>query len=343
MPIYQRGGTYMVSVGSGKDRYRKAFKTLAEAELAEKRQSLMREGVIDQQDLPQSKRGHRAQTMGAAFDLADKDVWSQNKGDSSLRVARRVLHSLGATTKVTEVTTSVIRELVEEWEDAGNTGGTVNSKLSALSVMLKCACDEGWLENLPRIKRRSPGVHRIRWLDADEELEALNMCEKLGYDSLKDYIMFAIDTGFRRTEALEFKVKEYRQGMLHLHPDETKTSKARAIAATPRVHEIITKRSNNVRVFDDLSPPMLRDRWNHLREVLGKTDDPQFVVHMLRHTCASRLAMQDKTAKFIQDWMGHSSPLTTARYMHLAPAKMREGADALDAFRAVNQPALKVV
>lgn len=345
MPIYQRGGTYMVSVGSGKDRYRKAFKTLEEATLAEKRQTLLREGVIEATQLPseRSKCSPGTHTIGASFELAQKDVWSQNKGDSSVRVARRVISSLGADTKVTSITTSLIRELVEEWEDAGNTGGTVNSKLSALSVMLKCACDEGWLESMPRIKRRSPGVHRIRWLDADEELEVLNMCEKLGYDSLRDYVMFAIDTGFRRTEALEFRVKEYRQGMLHLHPDETKTSKARSIAATPRVHEMITRRSNNVRVFDDLSAPMLRDRWNHLREVMGKTDDPQFVVHMLRHTCASRLAMQDKSAKFIQDWMGHASPLTTARYMHLAPAKMREGADALDAFRQVNQPALKVV
>jgi integrase len=282
-------------------------------------------------------------TIGGAFDLAKKDVWSQNKGDSSIRVAKRVMETLGPQTKVTDIVTSLIRELVEEWEDAGNTGGTVNSKLSALSVMLKCACDEGWLESMPRIKRRSPGVHRIRWLDVDEEIEVLNLCEKLGYDSLRDYVMFAIDTGFRRTEALEFKVKEYRQGMLHLHPEETKTSKARAVPATSRVHEIIEARRGNTRVFDDLTAPMLRDRWNHIRELLGKTDDPQFVVHMLRHTCASRLAMQDKTAKFIQDWMGHASPLTTARYMHLAPAKMREGAEALDAFRLARSPLLKAV
>lgn len=35
MPIYERGGTFMVSVGSKGDRYRKSFKTRKEAEVAE--------------------------------------------------------------------------------------------------------------------------------------------------------------------------------------------------------------------------------------------------------------------------------------------------------------------
>ena len=80
--------------------------------------------------------------------------------------------------------------------------------------------------------------------------------------------------------------------------------------------------------------------WDTLRYALGKADDPQFVIHMLRHTCASRLAMQDKPAQFIQEWMGHTTPLTTARYMHLAPAKLREGKEALENYR---RPELKVV
>jgi integrase len=349
MPVYKRGNTFLLSVGSGKDRIRKAFKTRAEAELAEKRLALVKEGVLEPSEVPSlpllkaGKGVAPANTLGAAYELTVKDVWSQNKGDNSIRVAKRVLRSVGEDTLVADVTTSLIRELVEEWEDAGNTGGTVNAKLSAISMMLKTACDEGWLEAMPRIKRRSPGTHRIRWMDYDEEMQALNLCDKLGLLALKDYIMFAIDTGFRKMEQLEFKGKEYRGNMLHLHPDETKTSKARAIPPTSRVLEILQKRKNNTRVFDDLTPCKLRDHWAVLREAMGKLDDPQFVVHMLRHTCASRLAMQDKTAQFIQYWMGHSSPLTTARYMHLAPAKMLEGATALDQYRQAHQPMLKVV
>jgi len=345
MPITKRGSSFLLSVGSGADRIRLTFKTHREAELEEKRMALIKEGVIagPEGTAKGTVKVAGRHTMQEAFDLAVTDVWSQNRSLTCVRVATRVLTSMGADTKVKDVTTSLVRELIEEWEDAGNTGGTVNTKLSAISVMLKCAADEGWIEALPRIKRRSPGEHRLRWMDYNEELMALNLCEKLGLLALKDYIQVAIDTGFRKMELLGFKVKEYNHGKLHLHPMETKTAKPRSIPATTRVHDIITKRGNNRLLFDDLTPSQLRDQWDYIRNEMGMKDDPQFVVHMLRHTCASRLAMQDKTPQFIQEWMGHGSPLTTAKYMHLASGKLLEGAEALDQYRNRSQPMLKVV
>lgn len=347
MPIYNRGNTFLLSIGSGSERIRKAFKTKAEAEKAERAYTAAKEGTVElpqrlQKVLQPKAKGVVAKTMQDAYELTLKDIWG-NENKTQPRVARRVLESMGSDTPVAKVTTPLVRELVEEWEDAGNTGGTVNTKLSAISMMLKTAADEGWIDTLPRIKRRSPGAHRIRWMDFDEEMVALNWCDKLGLDGLKDYIQFGIDTGFRKMEQLEFRVSDYRGGLLHLHPEDTKTSKARAIPPTSRVLEIIQRRKNYLRVFDDLTPCKLRDQWAYLREAMGKLEDPQFVVHMLRHTCASRLAMQDKTAKFVQDWMGHASALTTARYMHFAPGKLKEGADALDQYRNDHLPQLRVV
>lgn len=349
MPIYERGSTFLLSIGSGKDRIRKAYKTREEAELAERRYNLVREGVIEASELPQepsrgsAKGSTPRNTLGAAYKLTIKDHWSQRKSGSGIKAGSRVVRHLGEHTPVSEITTAIIREMVEEWEDAGNSGSTINQKLSSLSMMLKTAADEGWIETLPRIARRSNGTHRIRWMDFEEELTVLNACDHLGLSALKDYIVVAIDTGFRRGELIDFEVKNYFDGRLHLYPDETKTSKARAVPATDRVHDIIEKRSRTVRLFNDLNKYSLREHWATLREHLGKLDDPQFVVHMLRHTCASRLAMQDKTAQFIQEWMGHATPLTTARYMHLAPAKLLEGKGALEDYRKQNQPRLRAV
>lgn len=347
MPIYERGNTFLLSIGSGANRIRKAFKTKAEAEKAERAYIAAQEGTVElpqrlQKALQPRAKGVVAKTMQDAYSLTLKDVW-MDENKTQPRVARRVLSSMGGDTLVSKVTTALVRELVEEWEDAGNTGGTVNGKLSAISMMMKSAADEGWIETLPRLKRRPPGAHRIRWMDFEEEIVALNWCERLGLGALSDYIQFAIDTGFRKMEQLEFKVRDYWGGQLHLYPEDTKTMKARAVPPTERVLAILKRRGNNERVFDDLTPCKLRDQWAYLREAMGKLEDPQFVVHMLRHTCASRLAMQDKTAKFIQDWMGHSSPMTTARYMHFAPGKLKEGADALDQYRNDFKPHLKVV
>lgn len=345
MPIYERGSAWLVSVGSGKDRYRASFKTYADAVLAEKRQNLIREGVIEAPTstvLKAKASEGGAKTLHDAYKVTLKDTWSQRKTENQPRCARYVMDALGWDLPLTEVTTSVIRQYVEELEDEqGNSGSTVNGKLSALSMMLKHAADEGWIETLPRIKRRSPGEHRIRWMDAEEELQVLNTCLQLGFTDLHDFIVVGVDTGFRRMELMGFRPKDYRNGMLHLHPDQTKTSKARAVPATTRVHEIISRRMNHANLFDPLTNNTVWDQWQKLREALKREDDPQFVIHMLRHTCASRLAMQDKSAQFIQAWMGHATPITTARYMHLAPGKLKEGVEALDEYRKQNSPILR--
>ena len=344
MPIYPRGSTYLVSIGSGSNRIRRSCKTLEEAQLVEKRELLIREGVIEapKQSSTRFKSGTQGvgslETLKDAYRLTIRDTWSQLKSTASIKAAGHILDMLGDDTPVKEITTATIRELVDEMEDMGNTGATINKKLSALSMMLKTAADEGWIDTLPRIKRRSQGTHRVRWLDVEEELKVLNMCDKLGFSALKDFVICAMDTGFRKSELLNFRSNQYRDGRLHLHPDETKTSKPRSVPATDRVHDILMSRRHNARTFNDLTHNKLRDAWDYVRAELGKTDDPQFVVHMLRHTCASRLAMQDKSAQFIQEWMGHATPLTTARYMHLAPAKLKEGKAALEEYRRVNQP-----
>lgn len=346
MTISRRGNSYVVTMGSGDDRYRKSFKTEQEALIAEAEEKARRLGSKNAQGSTYKARSgvgegvSKGYTLMDAYRLTVKDIWSHQKGNHQPRNAERVMKMIGGDTLVGDVTTAVIREMVDELQE-DNDGSTINRKLSALSMMLKTAADEGWIETLPRIKRRPEGDHRVHWLDVEEERKLLNTCLQLGLPSLHDFVVVAIDTGFRKMELLDFKVREYRRGHLHLHPEDTKTSKARSIPATQRVQEIIEKRIHNDRLFDDLTHSKLRDQWAKVRKVMGKEDNPEFIVHMLRHTCASRMAMEDKTAEFIRLWMGHSSPMTTARYMHLAPGKLEEGVKALENFRK-QKPALKV-
>ena len=347
MTISQRGNSWVVTIGSGSDRYRKSFKTHADATKAEATQVALRKGVLNVQQPTQKTRSGSdlgvslGKTLMDAYRLTVKDTWSHQKGNHQPKNAERVMKMIGANTLVGDVTTAMIRDLVDELSEE-NDGSTINRKLSALSMLLKTAADEGWIETLPRIKRRPEGDHRLHWLDAEQELDLLNMCDRYGFHDLKDFIIMAIDTGFRRSELLNFKVREYRRGYLHLHPEDTKTSKARSIPATDRVKDIIARRSNNERLFDGFSHPQLSKRWETVREALGKKENPEFVIHMLRHTCASRMAMEDKTAQFIKMWMGHASSATTDRYMHLSPSKLEEGTKALDDFRKRVKPRLKV-
>ena len=52
--------------------------------------------------------------------------------------------------------------------------------------------------------------------------------------------------------------------------------------------------------------------------------------HVLRHTFASQLAMQNVPLKAIQELMGHGTIQMTMRYAHLAPGVTRSAVDLLE-------------
>ena len=62
---------------------------------------------------------------------------------------------------------------------------------------------------------------------------------------------------------------------------------------------------------------------------MGLLEDDQFVPHMLRHTCASRLVSKGIQLPQVMLWMGHRNIQTTMRYSHLAPKDLDGAAKAL--------------
>jgi integrase len=57
------------------------------------------------------------------------------------------------------------------------------------------------------------------------------------------------------------------------------------------------------------------------------TLDARFRFHDTRHTCGSWLAMKGVSAVVIQAILGHATPSTTERYMHLSPETLRAAVD----------------
>lgn len=343
MPIYPRGDAFMVSVGSKGNRYRQSFKTKAEAELAEL-QALTRmkaSGSPLEAPTSPSKEQVKGYTLQDAHDLTWRLYWKGDKGKVCHEVTINcVFRSIPAQTLLDDITPAMVLEAIEEWEDEGNSGSTVNRKVSHISKMLSTAVEQGWLKAAPKLPRRKPGKHRIRWMSEQEELKVLNACTTLGLDDLRDFITVAIDTGFRRSELLGLVPNDFINGMVQLHAGSTKSDKARAVPATKRVAEILHRRSNQRKLFG-YTFHVLRGQWLALKAHLGMDDDPQFVIHMLRHTCASRMVQRGVNLAVVQQWMGHSNIATTLRYAHLAPDSLAIGREALEQVSTV--PMLKVV
>lgn len=343
MPIYQRGKAWMVSVGSQPNRLRQSFTSKQEAELAELQALTRMKASGSPLEAPTSPPIEvvKGYTLKDAHDITWRLYWKGDKGRGCHEVTINcVFRTIPSQTLLTDITPALVLEAIEEWEDEGNSGSTVNRKVSHISKMLSTAVEQGMLKMAPKLPRRKPGKHRIRWMSEQEELKVLNGCTTLGLSDLRDYIVVAIDTGFRRSELLGLVSNDFVNGMVQLHAGSTKSDKARAVPATKRVSEILTRRSDSRKLFD-INFYTLRARWLALKAHLGMDDDPQFVVHMLRHTCASRLVQRGVNLAVVQQWMGHSNITTTLRYAHLAPDSLAIGREALEQVSTV--PALRVV
>ncbi len=343
MPIYQRGNSWMVSVGSKGHRFRQSYNTKQEAEVAEL-EAMTRWKASGSPLKPSTsppKEEVKGYTLKDAHDLTWRLYWKGDKGKQCHEVTINcVFRTLPSQTLLADITPAVVLEAIEEWEDEGNSGSTVNRKVSHISKMLSTAAEQGWIMAVPKLPRRKPGKHRIRWMAEHEELKVLNACTHLGLDDLRDFIVVAIDTGFRRSELLGLVSNDFVNGMVQLHAGSTKSDKARAVPATRRVSEILTRRAVNRKLFD-FQFHTLRSRWLSLKSHLGMDDDTQFVIHMLRHTCASRMVQRGVNLAVVQQWMGHSNIATTLRYAHLAPDSLAIGREALEQVSTV--PTLKVV
>ncbi len=96
----------------------------------------------------------------------------------------------------------------------------------------------------------------------------------------------------------------------------------------PIVEEKYKAAGGSGRLFPLATNDWMHNAWMRVRFLMGMDGDPQFVPHMLRHTCATRLAQRGVSMPVIKEWMGHTTIITTSRYTHFAPSDL-QGAAAL--------------
>lgn len=344
MPIYPRGSSFMVSIGSGKDRVRSTWPTMEQAEAAERDILAKRQADALAVQLS-AQRGDTTKTLQEAYERTYREVWKGTKGErTTVMNAKAMVALLGADTPVTAINSETLAEAMDELEDLGNTGATINKKMSTVNVMLKGAKARGWLKFVPDVQRRREASQRIYWYTEEEERAMLDAAHRLGLPELADFITFAIDTGFRRSELLRLRVDQYHEGVVRLHAGETKNGDGRSVPATDPVKAIIerAKKAGKTRVFDGLTEAILRSQWSHLRESLGKAEDPKYIVHVLRHTTATRLAIAGASAPQIMAYMGHRAIQTSMRYIHLTTNHLT-GVAALLTRTVPAAPSLRVV
>lgn len=191
-----------------------------------------------------------------------------------------------------------------------------------------------------RMQGRKLTKGRVRFVSDLEEAKMLDWYDRTGREAFADLVKFYIDTGFRKSEAfrLRFNDLDFKSGRITVW--QTKTNTPRSVKMTARVREVLerlsrTTNEHDAHVFRHISERKFYRVWIDMREAIGLGDDEQFVIHTLRHTCATRLLGAGVDIRTAMAWLGHSSIEQTQRYAHFIPSKLDDAADALDTLATV--------
>jgi integrase len=325
MSVYKRGAKgvfYMNFTVNGVRVFRSTGKfTKKEARIIEavERKKLMEEGSLSQKE--KAARMKLSEAIEQVFDAR----WKYNKdGRKSQRNAERIIEFIGDL-PISKIDEDEVWLLIKKLEATGIEPATVNRYLAALKTVLRHHKQQ-W----DHIKLKKEKNGRIRVLTKYEELQLVEMLRKSAkygkrkyYLELADLVEVLVDTGMRLSEALRMEYKDVNFVSNLISIWINKGEKPRSIPMTSRVRVILQERQlyNLMKPFD-ITIDEAERAWKWVRGKMKLPHDKEFVLHALRHTCASRLVNGGVDLYVVKEWLGHSSIQITERYAHLNPRKL---------------------
>ena len=213
---------------------------------------------------------------------------------------------------ITEVKTVTLDDWYKAQGAKGIKGSTINRKLVNIHQVLKYALDREWIDRLPVIKWNQESEGRVRWLSFSEEEQMFSLLEQWEEHEVSKFIRVLIQTGMRRGEVLALRPENIQGRWIRIWKNKTKTP--RSVPLTDAAVEALQG------FFGwSIDENDLRRVWDMLRTEMGLKDDPEFVLHSLRHTTATRLLKKTKgDITKVQKMLGHKKITTTMRYAHIS-------------------------
>ena len=179
------------------------------------------------------------------------------------------------------------------------------------------ALDE--VPKMPTQDRRAGKAKRIATLSPAEVEEIQSLAEnECGAPGVARAVRVLADTGLRVGELMRVKpehVSVDRSGQAWLWVLRTKNGTDREIPLTDAAREILQG-------GDLPSRRHLQRVWGDVRRLMGRSQDADFVLHILRHTALTRMA-STMPIHDVQAVAGHSDIKTTMKYVHSTKGSLR--------------------
>lgn len=277
-------------------------------------------------------------TLGRALEQTYVSLWGRSKSATVMRRTVDVIAREIGWWPLEAVDYGKLEAYCRGLLDAGKAPATVNRRMSAVGVALREAVRRKELPARPDLPHYTENNRRERYMTEAEEAALLAWLERraaaeaiLGgteWAYVRNLAVFLLDTGFRFSEAFKFTLVGTEAD---LGGTVSKSGRGRRVPLTRRAavaaagllsspHHAALATNPNAHAWVD-------HRW---KQAVAGAGCPDVTLHILRHTCASRLIQRGVDIYTVSKWLGHSSVKVTERYAKLAPDTLSRALAALD-------------
>ena len=292
----------------------------AKQRVEQKKHEIYDRKIVNPQKYQQITTGR---LLSTAIEDIDRQRWSTNRTAAKSRMQAYTFVKLMGDLSISEITTETIRNYKDALRSKKIAESTINRYVSAISAVLHHAAKVESL-TLPVFEKTKERKKRITTYTPEELTKFVTWSDQ-NCPIMSDLIYVLYDTGLRLSEALAIgspNLTEYRQGSITVW--DSKGGETRTILTTKRVDAILSKLSQGFGLTIDQA----EYQWGKLRDTLELPSG--YVIHCLRHTCATRLLAGGMGLREVQGWMGHKSIMTTERYLHCVPGAKKSAVSILE-------------
>lgn len=298
--------------GRGGRRYRKVFRTKAEA-LSFERNLQAKVQEDNSYKLP-------AKDVRSASELVE--LWYKNTGSylsSGKDTKNRLLSAVTAmgSPRASALTSSSFIDYRAKRINAGISPATLNRELQTFKSMFNDLIRSGELTKNPFESVRLVRLHQPKMQFLSEaQIQQLMQSLKASGRDVYLIALVCLSTGARWGEAQNLTIADVTKYRVHYH--NTKSKKSRSVPVSEVLYQRLVERLNQGNFSGSYST------FSRYLEKLNFDLPSGERTHVLRHTFASHFMMNGGNILTLQKVLGHSSLEMTMKYAHLSPDFLQE-------------------
>lgn len=226
-------------------------------------------------------------------------------------------------------TEETIYDFIADLQNKGKADGTINN----YAKLLKHICHILKVDYMRDFTYRKDEGTKVIPLDQDELISLIKVAYKMSL-RIGVIIETLFQTGMRNSEICNLRISDYEVTRLKL--GKTKSQKIQYVQILPTLAKNmelliaqVKKDYTHDYIFGCKRGKLYRDTLNVYIRQAGKKAGIEKDVrsHVLRHTACDLAAKKGLSLNFLQHFMRHAEPKTTARYTHFGEAEDRKVAE----------------